>query len=446
MDDLIRQYVMKQETLNLNHETRFQNQEATLQLMQNQMGQMVKILQERPLGVLPSNTVPNPREQINLITTKSGLATAEHSIPPHVPPTLREELEKEPETLMDEVHIASPASTAHVSPPGIQPVSPPKPKGSINHMPLLIYEKLRIRPLKPTQMTLELANRCVTYPMGIAEDVIVNTLLAYCKGSCRSLRREADTKDRDEELVFCAEIFSKHSPSRERHSVYSINIIDSLCEEISNQNKQSSGSTTSHSDLSLPDYESFCFDVDHQEEKSSSSTTSRSDHSLPDYEAFCFDIDHHKEKSSGSTTSYSDPSLLEYESFYFDLSIDPLPSAERSDSHHEEFADELAHIISPSEYDHFYFDIKVDPGELTRLLIENSSSNNVNLTEVKEDNELKPKTSTKKLTIHELNDLRLLLSNCDSTFSKEFSEIDFLVLFPFENKDKIFDLEIFIIK
>ncbi|GKA86542.1 hypothetical protein Tco_0808253 [Tanacetum coccineum] len=226
-----------------------------------------------------------------------------------------------------------------------------------------------------------------------------------------------------------AENFSKNSPSHERHSFHSINIIDSQCEEISNQKEQSSGSTTSHSDLSLLNYESFCFNIDHQGDKSSGSTTSKSDHSLPDYEAFSFD--HQEEKSSGSTTSHSHPSLLEYELFYFDLSIDPLPPAKRSDSHHEEFADELAHIISPPEYDHFYFDIEVDPGELNRLLIENSSSKNVNLTEIKEDNELKPKTSTKKLSIHELYDFHLLLSNYDSTFSEEFSEIDFLVSFHF---------------
>ncbi|GJV05349.1 reverse transcriptase domain-containing protein [Tanacetum coccineum] len=251
---------------------------------------------------------------------------------------------------------------------------------------------------------------------------------------------------RNEVLVFRAKFFLKNSPSRERHSIHSINIIDSPYEEISNQNKQSSGSKTSHTDLSLPDYEAFCFDINHQKEKSSGNTTSQSDHSLPDYEAFCFDINHQEEKSSGSTISHSDPSLLEYESFYFDLLIDTLPPADRSDSHHEEFADELDHIISPSEYDHFYFDTEVDPEELTRLLIESSSSKNVNLNEIKEDNELKPKTSTKELIIHEPNDLRLLLSTCDTTFSEEFSEINFLVSFPSGNKDKIFDPGIFIIK
>ncbi|GJZ25652.1 hypothetical protein Tco_0569905 [Tanacetum coccineum] len=84
---------------------------------------MSLVLHERPQGALPSNTESNPREQVNLITTRSGLTTAEPFIPPRVPPTPGEELKKEPETLMDEVHITSPTSTAHVPPPGIQPVS-----------------------------------------------------------------------------------------------------------------------------------------------------------------------------------------------------------------------------------------------------------------------------------------------------------------------------------
>ncbi|GJW81962.1 hypothetical protein Tco_0145937 [Tanacetum coccineum] len=73
-----------------------------------------------------------------------------------------------------------------------------------------------------------------------------------------------------------------------------------------------------------------------------------------------------EEKSSGSTTTHSDFSLPEYDSFIFDLSIDPLPRADRSVSHHEEFTDELAHIISSPEYDRFYFDLEIVPGEFTR--------------------------------------------------------------------------------
>nr|GEU40529.1 reverse transcriptase domain-containing protein [Tanacetum cinerariifolium] len=142
-------------------------------------------------------------------------------------------------------------------------------EASINLIPLLIYEKLGIEPLKPTQMTLELANRSVTYPMGIAKDVIVKV----------------------DKFNFLADFV------------------------------------------------------------------------IVDFEA--------------------------------DPRIDTLTPVDRSDSHHEEFADELAHIISPPEYDYFFFDIEVDPGELTRLLIENSYSKNVNLIEIKEDNELKTKKLTK---------------------------------------------------
>ncbi|GJV87952.1 reverse transcriptase domain-containing protein [Tanacetum coccineum] len=44
---------------------------------------------------------------------------------------------------------------------------------SINLLPHSIYKQLGLGALKPTQMTLELANRSVTHPMGIAEDVVV---------------------------------------------------------------------------------------------------------------------------------------------------------------------------------------------------------------------------------------------------------------------------------
>ncbi|GJU90078.1 reverse transcriptase domain-containing protein [Tanacetum coccineum] len=44
---------------------------------------------------------------------------------------------------------------------------------SINLLPHSIYKKLGLEALTPTRMTLELANRSITHPMGIAKDVIV---------------------------------------------------------------------------------------------------------------------------------------------------------------------------------------------------------------------------------------------------------------------------------
>ncbi|GKD60499.1 hypothetical protein Tco_1298008, partial [Tanacetum coccineum] len=89
------------------------------------------------------------------------------------------------------------------------------------------------------------------------------------------------------------------------------------------------------------------------------------DYSLPDYEAFYLNDAHIEEKSSGSTTTQSDISLSKYDSFIFDLSINPFPPADMSDLYHEEFAGELAHIISPPEYDHFCFKIEPELGNLT---------------------------------------------------------------------------------
>nr|GEX53347.1 hypothetical protein [Tanacetum cinerariifolium] len=103
---------------------------------------------------------------------------------------------------------------------------------------------------------------------------------------------------------------------------------------------------------SLPRFENFYFDLG---KISSGSTTTHSDISLPDYEAFSFNDDHIKEISSGSPTTHSDISLSEYDSFIFDLT-------------HEEFVDELAHIISPPAYDCFYFRDLPDQGELMSVL------------------------------------------------------------------------------
>nr|GEX65521.1 hypothetical protein [Tanacetum cinerariifolium] len=118
-------------------------------------------------------------------------------------------------------------------------------------------------------------------------------------------------------------------------------------------------------DNSLPKFENFYFDL---EKISSGSTTTHSDISLSDYKAFYFHDDHIEEISSGSTTTHSDISLSEYDSFIFNLSNDQFPPTDRSDFTHEEFADELTHIISPPGYDCLYFRNLPDPGEWISIL------------------------------------------------------------------------------
>ncbi|GKC20192.1 reverse transcriptase domain-containing protein [Tanacetum coccineum] len=400
-------------------------------------------------GSLPSNTIANPRGDLKAITTRSGVSYDGPTIPPTSSP-LPKVVERDLEATKDKM--------------------------------------LSLPELTPTRMTLELANRSVAYPVGVAEDVIVKVgkfhfpadfvvvdydvdprvplilgrpFLRMARALIDVHREELILRDGDEQLIFHADSTSKHPNKHGNESINMINFIDITCKDrfpkvlklkksnhpssgnptpsfvvnfpspslisyedsdslveetntlLSHFNdsspdyetfcfdieenssgsatihsddslpdydafyfdddhieEKSSGSTTTHSDHSLLDYEAFRFDVDHIEEKSSGSTASYSDHSLLDYEAFSFDVDHIEEKSSGSTTSHSDLSLIEYESFHFDLLVDSFPPIDRSDSHLEEFADELAHIISPPEYDHFYFDIEPDLGELTRRLEE----------------------------------------------------------------------------
>ncbi|GKA88171.1 hypothetical protein Tco_0809935 [Tanacetum coccineum] len=132
-------------------------------------------------------------------------------------------------------------------------------------------------------------------------------------------------------------------------------------------------------DNSLPETKTFRFNL---EEISSGSPITCSDLSFQDYESFYLDDHHIEEISSGITTTHAD--FSQYDSFIFDISINPCPPADRSDCCHEEFADELAHIISPPEYDCFYFKSEPDPGELTSIVDSGirgniSSTTNVNL-------------------------------------------------------------------
>ncbi|GKE27686.1 hypothetical protein Tco_1443070 [Tanacetum coccineum] len=345
------------------------------------MGQMAEDLQERPLGVLPSDTETYPREELKAISTMSGL-TLDGSFIPHSNLLAYQEEEQELETITEVVEIPSSQSTPLVPPPKTPPLSTPKPKDNLEPNPhqLLIQEEKFHALENPTGRADHFVYKidivdswCDKFPIKNnslsgnpipSSDFVVESLSSFPIpfGDSDSLLEETDT------------LLSQINDSFPEYEIFCFNI-----------EEKSSRSTTSHSNHSLPEYESLCFD--HMEEKSSGSTTTHSDYSLPDYDAFYFDDDHIKEKSSGSTTTHSDFSLREYDLFIFDLSIDPFPSADRSAFYHEEFVDELAHIISPPEYDYFYFDLEADPGEFTRVLKENIFD-----------------LSTKGLTINELND------------------------------------------
>ncbi|GJT72417.1 reverse transcriptase domain-containing protein [Tanacetum coccineum] len=141
---------------------------------------------------------------------------------------------------------------------------------SINLLPHSIYKQLGLEALTPTRMTLELANRSVTHPMGIAEDVVVRvdgfTFLAdfvvvnfvpdprvpiiLGRPFLRTAKALIDLYEETltlrigkEELVYYAD---KSEKNKDKHFVHAISIIDFLKDD------PFSGITTIPSDAPFP--------------------------------------------------------------------------------------------------------------------------------------------------------------------------------------------------
>nr|GEY23025.1 reverse transcriptase domain-containing protein [Tanacetum cinerariifolium] len=115
-------------------------------------------------GTLPSNTIPNPKES----SCKKDKLFKLAKVP------LNENcsamlLKKLLEKLGDPGKFLIPCDF-----PGMEECHALADLGaSINLMPLSIKRKLLLPELTPTRMTLELADRSITYPKGVAEDVFV---------------------------------------------------------------------------------------------------------------------------------------------------------------------------------------------------------------------------------------------------------------------------------
>nr|GEW94739.1 reverse transcriptase domain-containing protein [Tanacetum cinerariifolium] len=231
-------------------------------------------------GTLPSNIVPNPKGEMKVVTTRSGLAYEGPSIPTE---SLLEKVdEQNTEEILDKEHSNSSGSTAQVQ-PLVVPISILKPNvprtqskptilypssfanalllmpkfastiksllankdklfdlakvplnencsamllkklsekigdpgkflipcdfpgmevchalanlgASINLMPLSIWKKLSLPELTPTRMTLELADRSITHPKGVVEDVFVKVGKFYFPTNFVVVDFEADPR------------------------------------------------------------------------------------------------------------------------------------------------------------------------------------------------------------------------------------------------------------
>ncbi|PPS14415.1 hypothetical protein GOBAR_AA06162 [Gossypium barbadense] len=64
---MLTKFISMSETRFQNTETALKNQQVSIQGLKTQIGQLSKLISERPQGILPSNTESNPREQLNVI-------------------------------------------------------------------------------------------------------------------------------------------------------------------------------------------------------------------------------------------------------------------------------------------------------------------------------------------------------------------------------------------
>ncbi|GJR87722.1 putative reverse transcriptase domain-containing protein [Tanacetum coccineum] len=130
------------------------NQGASIKTLEIQIMQMSKVLQERGFGSLPSSTETNPRDQVKSITTT---VEADSNLIRRIGSPRYAISDGQNNKLV----YKSRQTTV------------PFTRASVSVMPLLTYLNLGLGELAHTRLTVELEDRTVKYPKGIAENVLV---------------------------------------------------------------------------------------------------------------------------------------------------------------------------------------------------------------------------------------------------------------------------------
>nr|GFA12374.1 reverse transcriptase domain-containing protein [Tanacetum cinerariifolium] len=338
---------------------------------------------------LPSNTIANLKGELKAITTRSGIVLDGPSVSMPLSFINLEEDERAEETELKCKALADLAVILKKLPKKL--VDPGKfliPCGfselkckaladlgaSINLMPLSVWKKLGLPDLIPTQMTLELANRAICTPGGIARDVFIpigkftfladfvvvdyesdpRVLLILGRPFLRTARALIDVHgeemilhDGDERLTLNMKhdtaSYSNHPYRDSVNLIYIFNLSSEDCLKDLVSHKQSDNPTFSlHKEIASPKVIPEFYD--------SNGCTFLSEE-LPDIDSFNDIHPHFDDDPLSGSTTYSANSLL------------------------EEFADELALISYPSDYDdNRACDIESDIREIEFLLYQGEDS------------------------------------------------------------------------
>ncbi|GJX17922.1 mitochondrial proton/calcium exchanger protein-like protein isoform X1 [Tanacetum coccineum] len=189
MEDTLRKFVSEsakrhEENSNLIKEIRaltdvtIRNQIASIKTLEIQIGQMSKVLQERGFGSLPSSTETNPRDHVKSISTiveadSYPIRQKKESYGPQFSEAYSEashinnsipRKEKDPGSFTLPCFINNVCFDNALADLG----------ASVSVMPLSTYLNLGLGELAHTKLTVELADRTVKYPKGIAENVLID--------------------------------------------------------------------------------------------------------------------------------------------------------------------------------------------------------------------------------------------------------------------------------
>nr|GEV75555.1 hypothetical protein [Tanacetum cinerariifolium] len=222
---------------------------------------------------------------------------------------------------------------------------------SINLMPLSVWKKLGLPELIPTRMTLELANRAICTPAGIARDVFILVGKFTFPADFVIVDYESDLRmilhDGDERLTLnMRHDTSSYSNQPQKESINFINVFNNLSEDFIEDlfPNQLSGNLifSPHPELTSSEVNNYIFD--------SEGCNALSEKFLDLDSTKDLHSPFHDNPLSGSTTYFSN-SLL------------------------EEFTDELTLITCPPEYDdNLQFDIESDLKEIEFLLYRDKDS------------------------------------------------------------------------
>nr|GEZ47780.1 hypothetical protein [Tanacetum cinerariifolium] len=241
-----------------------QNQMATLTEMMSKLIS-ANTASSSGSGILPGNTVTNPKEDLKGITTRSGVA---HQGPKTRSPSKQETKEKLSEMARTTMNEHCSAVILNKLP---RKLGDPRKflipcefsrmdeclaladlGASINLMPLSIWEGLSLPEVTPTCMTLELTDRSVSKPISIAKDV------SFKVGTSRALidvhKGELTLRIRNEAITYNLDQTVRYSTNYNQMTTNKINVIESACEEYSQEvlgfsNVTDSGTPTPQNDL-----------------------------------------------------------------------------------------------------------------------------------------------------------------------------------------------------